>query len=93
MACCRENFTFTLPFTHKTLSLTLTILFKRFFKYKIKVETKAHLCFFKKVGGAVGVHMEPRGRRTENVWEPLVYMKTYLPSSNTARIPRNSAPE
>jgi hypothetical protein len=30
--------------------------------------------FFKKGrGGAVGVYMEPRGRWTENVWEPLVY--------------------
>jgi hypothetical protein len=35
--------------------------FEWFFKYKIKVETKAHLCFLKKVGGAVGVYMEPRG--------------------------------
>jgi hypothetical protein len=42
------------------------------FKYKIKVETKAHLCFLKKVGGAVGVFMELRGRWTEKVWEPLV---------------------
>jgi hypothetical protein len=41
--------------THKTLSLTLIILFKRFFKYKIKVETKAHLCFLTKVGGALWV--------------------------------------
>jgi hypothetical protein len=24
-------------------------------------------------GGAVGVYMEPRGRWTEKVWEPLVY--------------------
>jgi hypothetical protein len=38
-----------------TLSLTLIILFKRFFKYKIKVETKAHLCFFKKGRGALWV--------------------------------------
>jgi hypothetical protein len=37
------------------------------------VETKAHLCFLKKVGGAVGVYMEPRGRWTEKVWEPLIY--------------------
>ena len=29
--------------------------------------------FFKKVGGAVGVCMEPRGRWTEKVWEPLLY--------------------
>jgi hypothetical protein len=42
-------------------------------RYKIKVETKAHLCFLKNVGGggAVGVFMEPRGRWTEKVWEPL----------------------
>jgi hypothetical protein len=40
--------------THKTLSLTLIILFKPFFKYKIKVETKAHLCFLKTVGGRCG---------------------------------------
>jgi hypothetical protein len=40
--------------THKTLSLTLIILFKRFFKYKIKVETKGHLCFLKKVRGRCG---------------------------------------
>jgi hypothetical protein len=33
------------------------------------VETKAHLCFLKKAGGAVGVYMEPRGRWTEKVWE------------------------
>jgi hypothetical protein len=39
------------------------------------VETKAHLCFLKKVGGAVGVYMEPRGRWTENFWEPLTYIK------------------
>jgi hypothetical protein len=24
-------------------------------------------------GGTVGVYMEPRGRWTEEVWEPLVY--------------------
>ena len=38
------------------------------------METKAHLCFLKKVGGgAVGVFMEPRGQWTEKVWEPLLY--------------------
>jgi hypothetical protein len=36
------------------LSLTLIILFKGVFKYKIKVETKAHLCFLNKVGGRCG---------------------------------------
>jgi hypothetical protein len=46
-------------------------LFKRFFKYTIKVGTKAYLCFLKNVGGAVGVYMEPRERWTEKVWEPL----------------------
>jgi hypothetical protein len=40
--------------TYLTLSLTLIILFKRFFKYKIKVETQAHLYFLKKVGGRCG---------------------------------------
>jgi hypothetical protein len=28
--------------------------------------------FLKKVGGAVGVYMESRGRWTEKVWEPLI---------------------
>jgi hypothetical protein len=45
------------------------------------VETKAHLFFFlERVGGggAVGVYIEPRGRWTEKVWEPLVYL--YQPS-------------
>jgi hypothetical protein len=37
---------FNLLITHKTLSLTPIILFKRYFKYKIKVETKAHLYIF-----------------------------------------------
>jgi hypothetical protein len=37
------------------------------------VETKEHLYFLKEVGGVVGVYMEPRGRWTEKVWEPLLY--------------------
>jgi hypothetical protein len=49
------------------------MLFKRFFKYKIKVKTKAHLCFLTVGGGGdVGVYMESRRRWTENVWEPLM---------------------
>jgi hypothetical protein len=41
--------------THTRLSLTLIILFKQFFKYKIKVETKAHFMFFFKGRGALWV--------------------------------------
>jgi hypothetical protein len=39
--------------THKTLSLILIILFKRFFKYKNWKQKRIYV-FFKKVGGRCG---------------------------------------
>jgi hypothetical protein len=39
--------------------------------------------FFKKgKGGAVGLYMEPRGRWTEKVWEPLSYSNKNMRNFN-----------
>jgi hypothetical protein len=72
--------------THKTLSLTLIILFKRFFKYK-RGNKSAFMFFKKRYGGAVGVYMEPRGRWTEKVWEPLLYTVPYIRGQCAGHVP------
>jgi hypothetical protein len=65
--------------TQKTLSLTLISLFKGFFKYKIKVKTKAHWCFLKKGRGALWVCIwnqggggpKKFGNHWSSAWVPL----------------------